>query len=330
MRQPKIPGDIKFKYIKGLYFPTELVGHKYKVLDLRAAKNFPDWDEFVTSIQEDYVHHVMNEEGWALFSEEVIAENKDILPYGTYKYGEDTYGAPFLSPSSIREEKKHVSLNLLQPVEKDIASFLKSKHVYDELQIPYRRGYLLHGPPGNGKTSLVRDLVSKHLNDTYVIFTNTVPKDQILQALNNTPGNKIVIFEELVNKRSLDMNDFLTFMDGELSLNDCITIATTNYVQDLKENVANRPSRFDLVVKVDNPKAEDAVKIAERYLDRIIEREEGLFFSKKEFSIAQIKEIALLTKLHSISLFEAVKKVKSQSEAFHQGFEDKKTFGVIS
>ena len=42
-------------------------------------------------------------------------------------------------------------------VSDDARAFLRLERWYAERGIPYRRGYLLHGAPGSGKTSLVRE-----------------------------------------------------------------------------------------------------------------------------------------------------------------------------
>ena len=44
---------------------------------------------------------------------------------------------------------------------KDAREFLSSESWYSERGIPYRRGYLLHGIPGGGKSSLIMAVASE-------------------------------------------------------------------------------------------------------------------------------------------------------------------------
>lgn len=250
------------------------------------------------------------------------------LPPGIYSMHYNPQKDSFyLRPASSKVEPNYVSLNLLGSTTNDIGKFIGNKEIYKKIQAPYRRGYLLHGPPGNGKTSLIRELVSKYKDEAYIIHCNFVPDSQICKALNAIDRLKIIVMEEIAASRKIDVNEFLQFMDGEDSLDNCITIATTNDVHKLAANIANRPSRFDLVMTIGNPEPDDALKILNRYsLTPLPEVPDWL--KSKEFSIAQLKEIALLAAIYDLPHQQAAEKLREQNRAFNSGFEEKKTFGI--
>jgi SpoVK/Ycf46/Vps4 family AAA+-type ATPase len=53
-----------------------------------------------------------------------------------------------------------LSESVVNLVRKDFETFLNRKEWFRNNRLPFRRGYLLHGPSGNGKTSLIRAMVS--------------------------------------------------------------------------------------------------------------------------------------------------------------------------
>lgn len=251
------------------------------------------------------------------------------LPPGLYKFGQENYPIPErLEVYQTRKEETYIQLKELDILKKDLSTFLGSHDLYKDLGFPYRRGYLLHGRPGNGKTAMIRSLLQDEMfKDAYIIWMNSIPSDTMSEALNAVPGLKVVIFEEIINQNQqvgFDLAELLAFLDGEASLKDCITIATTNYPQFLSENLANRPSRFDVVLEFGNPSDLAVYQVLEQLLKRKVDSSE---FKNREFSFAQVKEIVLLHRMCGISLNEAAKVLEKQGKQFERGFEAPKDFG---
>ena len=79
----------------------------------------------------------------------------------------------------------------------DIAQFRNSKRRYQRLGIPYHRGYLLHGPPGTGKTSLVSALAAHFGLSIYTINLTGFTDHGLMKAVNQVPANSVILFEDI-------------------------------------------------------------------------------------------------------------------------------------
>lgn len=91
---------------------------------------------------------------------------------------------------------------VLQPGEKehlleDVAQFRKSKQRYEQLGVPYHRGYLFYGPPGTGKTSLVSALAAHFGLSIYVINLAEFNDRSLMSAVNQVPANSVLLFEDI-------------------------------------------------------------------------------------------------------------------------------------
>jgi hypothetical protein len=273
-----------------------------------------------------------NKIGTSLFISEADTRSKEgvILPAGCYIHKPSNYpNSELLEIINTRKDKfLNVSKNLNNALT-DIETFLKSRKIYDEFGMAYRRGYLLYGPPGNGKTSQIRNLTKDVFANALVIWVNKLPSVEMCLALNDSPLLKVFVMEEVSgrNENSYQMRELLNFFDGETSINNSIVIATTNYPEELEQNLIDRPSRFDLVIEIPNPTNSEAKQYFESFLGRPLEDGEIRF---ENLSVAHIKEIVLQHKMFGRSLLDCYKQISALKKKIKDAFpeKDKKTMGL--
>lgn len=70
---------------------------------------------------------------------------------------------------------------------------------YHDRGIPYRRGYLLHGPPGSGKTSFIQALAGELEKNICILNVNDMgmTDDRLAHLLNNIPPSSILLLEDI-------------------------------------------------------------------------------------------------------------------------------------
>jgi len=91
---------------------------------------------------------------------------------------------------------------VLEPGEKehlleDMAQFRRSKQRYEQLGVPYHRGYLFYGPPGTGKTSLVSALAAQFGSSIYTVNLADFNDRSLMRAVYEVPANSVLLFEDI-------------------------------------------------------------------------------------------------------------------------------------
>src|ERR1035437_1129165 len=85
----------------------------------------------------------------------------------------------------------------------DIDRFKASDKWYEQMGVPYHRGYLLYGPPGTGKTSLVSGLASHYSSTVYIVKLNEMSDSKLQDAVREAGSNSMIVLEDIdcaVNK----------------------------------------------------------------------------------------------------------------------------------
>lgn len=183
-----------------------------------------------------------------------------------------------------------------------ILGFFSQKDWYEELGLLWKRGVILHGPPGNGKTQTIRGLIKRaNVSTIYVrslwgyrMRPETSLKTIYQRAREIAPC--IVVMEDIDSLITDGLRShFLNELDGIRSLSGVMTLATTNHLEKLDVAIRNRPNRFDVKVEFANPDAEmraaylgeplSLTKLDSEFATEVIRRTDGMSFAGlQEFS----------------------------------------------
>ena len=154
-----------------------------------------------------------------------------------------------------------------------VENFLASQDFYLENRIPWKRGILLYGKPGNGKTSIIRTIMSAY-NFKPVTIVAGANDEAVREAFSyaEEQSPSLLYFEDLDSllEKSVDPSSFLNLMDGISAKNGLLVIATANEVKKLKSNITDRPSRFDRKFEIPLPNAEMAYIYLKRWFGNLI------------------------------------------------------------
>jgi SpoVK/Ycf46/Vps4 family AAA+-type ATPase len=107
-------------------------------------------------------------------------------------------------------------------------------------------------------------------------------------------------------------------------------IATTNHPESLLQALADRPGRFDLLIKLDPPSHEEKVRLLSFIAKRELSDEEKDCIGKKgteDFSVAHLEEIVVRSLLHDKTYMEVIQEMIDHTKLFKRNFEDKNEVG---
>lgn len=272
------------------------------------------------------VNEMKIENDYALYSEEEINNTKVELPSGCYRLVDLTVGYnryKALAKMDLRTDGLKFKHDAFEHLLQDIQGFYKSEEHYIQTDSMYKRAYLLYGIPGTGKTTLIRSLITNILKEkeVVVIFTDEALPVDFVGPLNSDKRNKIIVFEELTTAMTYpeDVKEILDFLDGETSIMNSITIATTNYPEKLPDNFVDRKGRFELVFEVKLLSPESAIEFAESLIKRVLTVEEKN--SVKEMTIAEIKDACLQYLIKNKSITAYKEELKKGKKLKDKGFE---------
>jgi transitional endoplasmic reticulum ATPase len=201
----------------------------------------------------------------------------------------------------------------------DIDGFFNNQELYTKLSVPWKRGLILHGVPGNGKTISIKAAIN-----TLSSRSDPVPSLYVKSFDDNCHGAKyairmlfaharvmapcLLIFEDLDSLvTDKTRSYFLNEVDGLESNNGILMIGSTNHLDSLDPAISKRPSRFDRKYHFQLPAEEERAAYCRFWRDKLADNDMIDFHDDicpiiakmtEGFSFAYLKELfvsALLT-----------------------------------
>lgn len=231
-------------------------------------------------------------------------------------------------------QKKEVTLDELIVLPDTVCEFILA-HIQDfwnketryrELGFLWKRGVLLWGPPGSGKTSTIQLLSSMIVErgGIAVYISNPNLAAQGLELLRRIEPTRpiVAILEDLdaiiANNRHIEA-DILSLIDGELQIDNIVFVATTNYPEELDKRITNRPSRFDIVREIGMPSKEAREMFLASRNERLAKPENETELKAwvgltNGFSIAHLKEMIICVECYEQSYKDIAATLKRMIE----------------
>lgn len=164
--------------------------------------------------------------------------------------------------------------DMVNSIRNEMETFFKSKDNYAKHGLEWKRGIMLAGRPGNGKTALCQAIAGTCPAPVIYCMLDDEDMFQILESLrhtikDNAPCCVIIEDADTLGGDVAVRSALLNLLDGLFTTPGVLTIASTNSPEKLDEAFTGRPSRFDSFHVIKDPGVPERIKILKRKLGKV-------------------------------------------------------------
>lgn len=253
-----------------------------------------------------------------VYTPDISIQIMNSLPSGVYKMIYQNHAWRAVEVPLDTDELYTFSENLSDVILKEVEEFWAKKEVYEQYKLSHKRGILLCGAPGCGKTSIIQLLIKQIIENNGLVFIASERDgfigliDTLSTSIKQIEKDRpiITIIEDVDQIISQIGGDavLLDFLDGSKSIDNHLTILTSNDTTDLSEALL-RPSRIDLIYEIPNPNKKirreyfKKKNISPEILTELVNLTEG-------FSFAELKETFIGVQVQGKPIVDVVKRLK--------------------
>jgi hypothetical protein len=262
---------------------------------------------------------------WRLVNGGFAAEGKiqtaERMPAGMYRIEPlSQQHTGFVPVGAVLDDLVRIPHSATTLVVNEINNFWGLKAKFDQMGMIHKRGFLLYGPPGSGKSSTIALVAEDIINQDGIVLQMTRSSNTTSMLLKQLravePNRKVVVVIEDLDQMIYDGDEkgVLALLDGENQIDNVVYIATTNYLKRLPGRIRNRPSRFDRLVNIGKPDyAYRLAYIQSRNLPIPGATVEAWAKDTEGMSVAHIKEVIVGTMCLGLPYEDVIARVRDMA-----------------